>query len=113
LNHAELDHAVQVFRRRLPEIIKPAWLLATSEDYRSPAPDGPKPGPAMRFGHLYTDWMLDAATNNGEIVQAFLEVSHMLKGSASLARPSIAATVLRQVVSHSPGKLFRTHKKAS
>jgi hypothetical protein len=111
-NHDLLDHAAQVFRRRVPEIIKPAWLLATSEDYRWPATEGPKPGPAMRLGHLYTDWMLDAASNHGEIVQAFLEVSHMLRGSASLARPSIASIVLWQAISQSFGNLFKIHKKA-
>jgi 2-polyprenyl-6-methoxyphenol hydroxylase-like FAD-dependent oxidoreductase len=94
-----IDIAARKFRKRVPSIVKPAWLLATSEDYRWPATQGPRPGPMLKLGHLYTDWMLDAAANHGEIVQAFLKVSHMLKSSTSLARPSIAARVLRNAFS--------------
>src|SRR5688572_23333008 len=93
-----LEGALHAFRHRVAGIIESAWLLATSEDYRWPATEGPPLGLMERLGYLYTDWMLETAVHHGEVVQAFLEVSHMLRRPASVLRPSVSRLVIGHVL---------------
>jgi 2-polyprenyl-6-methoxyphenol hydroxylase-like FAD-dependent oxidoreductase len=86
------------FQRRLARINRPPWMLATSEDLRFEGAEGGSPGLGARFMHTYLDRVLRAATHSQSVRARFLEVQGMLKGPTAIFRPSVVATVLRQLV---------------
>lgn len=89
-----LDGLSARFQRRVAQINKAPWLLATSEDFRSPRFDGPRPGLRSRLMHIYLDRVIAQATHDKRLRRTFLAVLHMIEEPSALYRPSILARVL-------------------
>ena len=89
-----LDGLSARFQRRVAQINKAPWLLATSEDFRSPRFDGPRPGLTSRLMHLYLDRVIAQATHDKRLRRTFLAVLHMIEAPSALFRPNVLAQVL-------------------
>ncbi len=89
-----LDGLAKRFQCELATLNKAPWLLATSEDFRSPVLDGARPGTSMRLLHRYLDRLLAHATRDAAVRRAFLRVVHLLAPPRSLFHPTILAKVL-------------------
>jgi 2-polyprenyl-6-methoxyphenol hydroxylase-like FAD-dependent oxidoreductase len=87
------DGLAAQFQRRLAQINKGPWLLATSEDFRSPQLDGARPGLASRLKHRYLDRLLAHATHDQRLRRTFLGVSHMIEDPSALFHPAVLARV--------------------
>jgi len=96
-----LDGLATRFQRRLAAINKAPWLLATSEDVRSPRFDGARPGPTTRLMHHYLDRVIAHTTEDACLRRTFLGILHMIDSPLALLRPAVVARVLRRP--RSPG----------
>jgi 2-polyprenyl-6-methoxyphenol hydroxylase-like FAD-dependent oxidoreductase len=83
------------FQRQLGKTVATPWLLATGEDFRFPTTEGGKPGLTTRAAHRYFDRLLEVATVDETVAQAFLRVLHLLDPPGVLFRPGILARALR------------------
>jgi 2-polyprenyl-6-methoxyphenol hydroxylase-like FAD-dependent oxidoreductase len=84
----------QQFQKTLARSLTTPWLLATSEDYRVPQTEGPRPSPALRLMHAYVDLVTRASTRSVRVFTAYTEVSHLLRPPAALFHPAVAAGAL-------------------
>ena len=89
-----LDGLAREFQRALARLNKGPWLLATSEDFRSPLLDGARPGLSSRLMHRYLDRLIAHTTGDRDLRKVFLGVLHMINPPNALFRPDILAKVL-------------------
>ena len=82
------------FQRAVARLNKGPWLLATSEDFRSPLLDGARPGLSSRLMHRYLDRLIAHTTGDRDLRKVFLGVLHMINPPNALFRPDILAKVL-------------------
>ena len=82
------------FQRRLPQVLKAPWLLATGEDFRWPTTEGGKPDAATRVAHWYVDRVFEIMSSRADVVETFLAVQHLLAAPTALFRPTIFARVM-------------------
>ena len=82
------------FQRALAQLNKGPWLLATSEDFRSPWVDGARPGLSSRLMHHYLDRLVARTTHDKDLRKVFLGVLHMIEMPKALFRPGILIRVL-------------------
>ncbi|MFO1146633.1 MAG: FAD-dependent monooxygenase [Rhodospirillales bacterium] len=92
--HPAFDGLAATFQRALAGINKNPWLLATSEDFRSPLLDGARPGLSSRLTHRYLDRLIAHTTSDQDLRCVFLGVLHMVNPPDALFRPDILARVL-------------------
>jgi 2-polyprenyl-6-methoxyphenol hydroxylase-like FAD-dependent oxidoreductase len=92
--HGSLSGLAARFQRDLARINKAPWLLATSEDFRSPRFDGARPGLTVRLMHGYLDRVIARTTCDEDVRKVFLSVLHMIDAPAALFRPAILAKAL-------------------
>lgn len=86
------------FQRRLAQVNKAPWLMATGEDYRYPETEGGSPGVMTRFMHWYMDRVLELATREVAVRSVLLQVFSMLIPPSALFRREILFSVIRQVL---------------
>lgn len=91
-----LDGLPRRYYAKLPHAISPAWLLAITEDSRWPTTVGAERGVAARLSRGYVDRVLAAAASDRRAARAFLEVMHMTRSPAGLARPAVLAATVRE-----------------
>jgi flavin-dependent dehydrogenase len=89
-----LDGMAGRFQRALARINKAPWVLATSEDFRSPIVEGARPGLSSRVMHRYLDRLVAHTTRDADLRKVFLGVLHMIDPPAALYRPSTICKVL-------------------
>lgn len=82
------------FQRELARDLRVPWLMATGEDFRHPATEGPRPGRLSRVTQRYLDLVIERANSDAVVQHAFLEVVHLLRRPTALFRPEIALRVL-------------------
>ncbi len=82
------------FQGALARLNKAPWLLATSEDFRSPRLDGARPGLSSRLMHRYLDRLVAHTTRDQDLRKLFLGVLHMVRPSTMLFRPDTFAKVM-------------------
>jgi 2-polyprenyl-6-methoxyphenol hydroxylase-like FAD-dependent oxidoreductase len=99
-----LDGIARRFQKRLAQINRAPWTLATSVDQRFTSCEGPKANWNTRFMQNYVAWVLKAATRSSSVRRRFLEVQGMLKGPGTLFRPAVVLQVLREIL----GERFRS-----
>ncbi len=90
------------FQQELAEEFRGPWTFASGEDVRYRNVEGGAISPPTRFMHWYVDRVLELSTHNLATRRAVLEVFHLLKQPDSLFQPSIAGSVLRQMLLGSP-----------
>ena len=83
------------FQRRLARAVRPAWALATAEDFRYPTTAGGRPDRFTRLMHRYTRRLLDISPTDPLVARAFLEVVHLIAPPTALFHPRILARALR------------------
>jgi 2-polyprenyl-6-methoxyphenol hydroxylase-like FAD-dependent oxidoreductase len=93
-----IDGLARRCQNRFRKIVKDAWALATSEDYRWPTTEGPPVGPAIRLGHAYTDRVLEVAVMNVNVAATFGRVLHMKAPATALFRPHVLLPVLARLL---------------
>lgn len=89
-----LDGFAGSFQRALARDLRVPWLMATSEDFRHPVTEGPRPGPSSRVAHWYFDRVIERANSDVVVHHAFLEVVHLLRPPTILFRPDMLLRVL-------------------
>lgn len=82
------------YYKALPAAIDPAWLLAVTEDSRWPDTVGADHRLSARVTRAYVDRVLSAAASSRAAARAFLEVMHMTRPPAGLARPAVLAATM-------------------
>jgi hypothetical protein len=83
------------FQRRLARILRDPWLMATSEDFRTPSTEGGKPSRLARFTHRYFDRVLALAVADPDTNRLFSEVLNLLKPPLALFHPGVVWKVVR------------------
>ncbi len=84
------------FQKTLAKVFAGPWVLATSEDLRSPYAKGGQPGATDRLMYRYVDGVKRLITRDDAAMRTFVEVSHLLKPSTAMLRPGMVWGVLRQ-----------------
>ena len=92
--HPAFDGLAATLQRALAGLNKNPWLLATSEDFRSPLLDGARPRLSSRLTHRYLDRLIAHTTSDQDLRHVFLGVLHMVNPPDALFRPDILARVL-------------------
>ena len=82
------------FHAKLHKNIGPAWLLATSDDFRWPSTVGGKPDWLTRLSYRYLDLLTPLSLTSREVVEAFLSVANMVKSPLALLHPRILGQLL-------------------
>ena len=86
----------QRFQKTLAKVFAAPWVLATSEDMRSPYTEGGgHPGTAERLMYGYVDGIKRLIAQDPKALRTFVEVSHLLKPSTAMFRPGMIVGVLR------------------
>ena len=89
----QLDGLAMRFQRQIPQLVAPAWLLATGADFEWIGRP-PSKNPLTRFTSWYLPQVLATMPQDRTVHQAFAAVQHLIKGPASLFAPNIVARVL-------------------
>lgn len=85
------------FQRDLAKVYATPWLMATSEDLRSPfTVGGSAGGIGSRMMYGYFDGVKQLIAHDNNALRTFVEVSHLLKPATAMFRPAIALGVARQ-----------------
>lgn len=84
----------QSFQKRLAQVIKGPWLMATSEDMRYPGVEGAKPDWITRMGHRYLDQVVKTIPYDSQMARVFTEVINLLQPFTIMMRPDLIARVL-------------------
>jgi 2-polyprenyl-6-methoxyphenol hydroxylase-like FAD-dependent oxidoreductase len=82
------------FQRQLARSNAPLWTMATAEDYRYPETEGRRRTAWTRLTHAYLDRIFVLAAQREEVYRHLIEVGHLLKKPAALARPDLALLAL-------------------
>ncbi|MDP2314284.1 MAG: hypothetical protein Q8P41_15385 [Pseudomonadota bacterium] len=95
----------QRFQRALAVTVDGAWLMSTTEDFRYPAVEGPRPfySNALKW---YTSRVHAAVHYDVEVARAFYRAMHMLAPPTSLMHPAILVRVLFGRGKGSAGPVF-------
>lgn len=91
-----LSGLAQRFQKRLAQVNKAPWLMATGEDYRYREAVGGSPGVMTRFMHWYMDRVLRIATRDVEVRSLLLQVFSMLLPPSALFRRVVLWRVVRE-----------------
>jgi len=83
-----------MFQKRLARSNSPAFMAATSDDFRWPETQG-KPPPGLSYMHRYIDHVFQAALRSELVHTRLIEVLHLTRPPTSLLRPEIVSRVLR------------------
>jgi 2-polyprenyl-6-methoxyphenol hydroxylase-like FAD-dependent oxidoreductase len=92
--HGNSHNLAQTFQRKLPQITRGPWTLATSADLRFRSVEGAQASPITRLMHWYVDRVLRLGTTSVFARRRFLEVQGMLKDATAILHPDILARVL-------------------
>lgn len=84
----------QYFHKRLANVIKTPWLIATADDFRWHTTEGIRPNFLGRLMQRYLDRVMAAAGESVEVYQALVQVLHLLKPPTSLFQPSVIGRTL-------------------
>jgi hypothetical protein len=96
IQHGNQPGMAQRFQKSLAKVFAAPWVLATSEDLRSPYTEGGgHPGAAERMMYGYVDGIKRLIAQDPKALRTFVEVSHLLKPSTAMFRPGMIAGVLR------------------
>ena len=82
------------FQRRIAEIIKSPWTLATSADLRFRSVEGARANRRTRIMHWYVDRVLRLGTTNRWARRRFLEVQGMLRDTSAILKLDMIWRVL-------------------
>ena len=85
-------------QKQLITVIKPIWMLTTSEDFRWPGTEGGKPDVMVRGMHWYLDQLQLLAPTNANVVKTFLEVQQLLRPPTALFQPGFIAQVGKRLL---------------
>lgn len=88
----KLERPAELHRAQA-RVIGPAWLLATSEDFRFPETEGAR-APWLPWLQWYTRRILRRSADDAAVYDAFLRVMHLVAPPPTLFAPSIALEVL-------------------
>ena len=91
----------QRFQKKLSQVNRVPWLLATSQDSRYPEAKGKTPSYIERLMQSYLDRVTQLTTNNTSVCLVMFEVIHLLKPITALFEPSIVFQVLKQSLNFS------------
>jgi pimeloyl-ACP methyl ester carboxylesterase/2-polyprenyl-6-methoxyphenol hydroxylase-like FAD-dependent oxidoreductase len=82
------------FQREVARVNAGAWLIATGEDLRYPTTAGGERNLQTRLTHRYLDRVIGAATRDGTVNLAFLNVLQLVAQPTTLFRPRILVPAL-------------------
>ncbi len=91
----------QRFQKKLSQVNRVPWLLATNQDSRYPRAKGKTPSYIDRLMQSYLDRVTQLTTNNTSVCLVMFEVIHMLKPITALFQPNIVFQVLKQALNFS------------
>ena len=94
----------EYMRKKIPKLIKPAWFLASCEDFNWPMTEGKRSNLSLKLSHYFMDKLAPIAPYSKELVEAFLSVANLVKSPIALAHPII----IKQLITY---KLFGAPKK--
>ena len=80
----------------LAQLVRPVWMLATSDDWRWPSTEGGRIPWSMRVFHRIQDLLLPLAPGNPELVESFLSVANLIEPASALLRPGLLARLAGQ-----------------
>lgn len=87
------------FQKALAKVFAAPWLMATSEDLRSPFTQGGSTGGlGSRLMYGYIDGVKQFIAHDEDALRTFVEVSHLLKPSTAMFRPGMVTGVLSQAI---------------
>lgn len=86
-------------QKQLAGLLRAPWLMATTEDLRVVKGVNARQGPLDRLFQTYFDQVQWLATQDGQVFEAFMNVSHLVKQPFTLFQPRIAVKVLRHLLS--------------
>jgi hypothetical protein len=89
-------------QKRLVEIVRPAWNLATGEDLRLPTTPGGRLRVRDRVLQRYLDRVIAASTADARVRSRLLAVMNMLARPEALLHPSVMLGVFRYLCGLSP-----------
>jgi 2-polyprenyl-6-methoxyphenol hydroxylase-like FAD-dependent oxidoreductase len=93
------------FQKALAKVFAAPWLMATSEDLRSPFTEGgASGGAASRVMYGYFDGVKRAIAHDKSALRIFVEVTHLLKPASAMFHPAMVTAVLRQSVGTRSGR---------
>jgi 2-polyprenyl-6-methoxyphenol hydroxylase-like FAD-dependent oxidoreductase len=99
-NRGNADNLGETFQRRLTQITRGPWTLATSADLRFRSVEGAQANRLTCAMHWYVDQVLRLGTTSMWARRRFLEVQGMLKNATAILRPDMLLRVLvHQLVS--------------
>jgi hypothetical protein len=75
-------------------VSKNAWLMSSSEDRRWPATIGGPSGALVQVQHRFLDRVLDRATTDTRVAEAFHSVMSLVAPPSALFRPTLLGPVL-------------------
>ncbi|MGH9940744.1 MAG: NAD(P)/FAD-dependent oxidoreductase [Pyrinomonadaceae bacterium] len=85
------------FQRRLADINRGPWGLATSSDYRYREVAAAPPGLSTRLMHRYLDEIIQLSTERPEVRRVLMEVFHMLRPPTALFGPGVVRHVVARL----------------
>ena len=91
-----LDGVAAQFQRRLAQLNRAPWMLATGESMRFRGAEGQKAGWRTKLMHRYIDLVLRCATHSVPVRRRFLQVQGMLKGPATIFQLSVVWQVVKE-----------------
>lgn len=94
----ELRGIGREIQRRLPEITRTPWLLATGEDFRVPETTGIRPGALSELLRGYSDRVIELGADDRDAHLAFSEVLQLVSPPTALAQPKIVARVAMRAI---------------
>jgi 2-polyprenyl-6-methoxyphenol hydroxylase-like FAD-dependent oxidoreductase len=86
----------QRYQKAVAKVFASPWVLATSEDMRSPLTEGGgQPGFSSRLMYGYVDRLKQLIAADPSALRTFVGVSHLLKPSTALFQPGMIVGALR------------------
>ncbi|WP_199858091.1 NAD(P)/FAD-dependent oxidoreductase [Limnothrix sp. PR1529] len=82
-----------LFRQELARVIQLPWLMATGEDLRWPATEGPRPDRPTRWMQAYLERVLHLTDAHKDIHETVWKIQHMILSPQALFHPSIMMRV--------------------
>ncbi|MEU6562569.1 NAD(P)/FAD-dependent oxidoreductase [Nocardia nova] len=84
----------RIAQKSIAAVSKDAWMMSSAEDLRFPATTGGSANPVIRAQHRYLDRVLDRATQDPRVTDAFTSVMSLITPPTALFRPAILSSVL-------------------
>jgi 2-polyprenyl-6-methoxyphenol hydroxylase-like FAD-dependent oxidoreductase len=82
------------FQRKLAQVNKIPWQLATASDYRVPTVEGKQPNRMTKLLYRYFDSIVELLPTTPSVSKTFIEVVNMIEPPLALFHPAIIARVL-------------------